>query len=127
MTISEQFENGSIYTVKDTMCSEQVGYNAHPKFKGVSLKHLVAGGITNGLLSCHLVKVEPQCTLDTHTHAESFEIHEVISGSGTLYMGGTEHPYTAGCVGVIPAGTEHKVQASEEGLYILATFTPPLV
>lgn len=127
MNIEKHFENGTICTICDVMNSEKIDYVPHNKFKGVSLKHLVTGEMTNNQISCHLVKVEPFCTLDTHVHENSLEIHEIISGNGICYIEENKVIYSIGSIGVIPANTPHKVQAGEEGIYILAKFVPALL
>ena len=117
MNIVEQFEtvsNGNEYT-------------PHKIFKGVSLKHLVKGDMSEGRISSHLVKVEPFCSLDDHAHSEQYEIHEVIQGTGECLIDGEKLQYTPGTVAVIPQNTNHSVKAGEKGLYILAKFAPALL
>lgn len=127
MSINENFENETICTINTAINSKGIEYSPHPKFKGVSLKHLVTGDMTNNQISCHLVKVEPFCTLETHTHEKNLEIHEVISGDGIFYLGESTSKYNVGSVGVIPANISHKVVAGKNGIYILAKFTPALL
>lgn len=98
----------------------------HPTFDGVELKHLVTAQDTNGQFSYHLVRVAPNKKLDTHTHEKQLETHEVISGSGTCINGGTHIPYQAGTLSMMPAGIEHQVTASNDGLYLFAKFFPAL-
>jgi quercetin dioxygenase-like cupin family protein len=109
---------------------EQIGrlqWNDHPKCKGVSLKHLVTGGDTDGKLSCHLVKLEPDSVIDEHVHELQLELHEVIEGEGGFIMGARKIEYYPGCVCVIPAGTAHKVIAGGSGLVLFAKFCPALM
>jgi quercetin dioxygenase-like cupin family protein len=117
MGIAEDFETASMH----------IEYMPHKAFKGVSLKHLVKGEKTGGRISSHLVKVEPFCSLDEHSHPEQTEIHEIIEGSGKCVVAGENIPYLPGTVAVIPQGTPHYVQAGEAGLYILAKFSPSLL
>ena len=117
MNIAEQFET----------VSNSIEFAPHKTFKGVSLKHLVKGEVTNGRISSHLVKVEPFCSLDEHSHPEQIEIHEVIQGTGECFIAGKKTTYTPGTVTVIPQGIPHSVIAGENGLYILAKFTPSLL
>jgi quercetin dioxygenase-like cupin family protein len=126
MNIGNYFENGQIGTISEVMKSEDKNFNPHPKFKGVYLKNLVTGDMTNNKISCVLVKVEPFCTLDTHVHENNLEIHEVISGDATCYIGENKINYNVGTVGVIPVNVSHKVEAGANGIYILAKFTPAL-
>ncbi|MDP4092751.1 MAG: cupin domain-containing protein [Bacillota bacterium] len=125
--IYKSFEGGSIYTLSDTISSESIDFVPHPKFKGVFLKHLVTGKMTNNQISCHLVKVEPYSELELHTHNDNLEIHEIIAGNGTCYIAEKKVTYSLGTVAVIPANVPHKVTAGAEGIYILAKFTPALV
>ncbi|MCL2147946.1 MAG: AraC family ligand binding domain-containing protein [Methanomassiliicoccaceae archaeon] len=117
MGIAEQFESAP----------GGDGYVPHKAFKGVYLKHLVTGGMTEGRISSHLVKVEPFCGLELHTHPEQVEVHEVIQGSGECRIADREVAYAPGTVEAIPMGVPHKVTAGKEGLYILAKFSPALL
>ena len=117
MTIAEQFET----------ISSGIDYIPHKAFKGVYLKHLVTGMMTGGQISSHLVKVDPYCTLDTHTHQGQYEIHEVLQGTGECRIADKEIPYVPGTVMVIPQNAPHSVTAGAGGLYILAKFLPALL
>ena len=117
MSIAEQFET----------LSNNIDYIPHKSFKGVYLKHLVCGDVTDNRISSHLVKIEPFCSLDTHTHPEQIEIHEVIQGTGECLIAEKQMTYFPGTVAIIPQNTVHRVKAGENGLYILATFTPSLI
>ena len=121
------FENGNITTTEKTMEMYNLKWNEHKSFKGVFLKHLVTGQNTKGALSCHLVKVNPHCCLDTHTHEGILEIHEVIYGTGFLILDKESVEYSVGSLAVIPADTNHKVTSGKDGLYILAKFSPALL
>lgn len=127
MAIAVAFENGKIINPTGITESSNLGYQPHKSFIGVSLIHLVTGEETNHQMSCHLVRVEPNCSLDTHIHSGNLEVHEVISGSGICYLENRKSDYTPGTVTIIPAGISHKVVAGEDGLYILAKFTPALL
>ena len=127
MSTGNCFENGSIFTIDQSISAENIKFSPHPKFKGVSLKHLVTGQITDNKISCHLVKVDPFCVLDTHVHENSLEIHEIIAGDGICFIGENKVDYTIGAIGVIRENTRHKVVAGPNGIYILAKFTPALL
>ena len=127
MNNKNHFENGTICTISDIVNLQDIDFILHPELKGVSLKHLVTGTMTNNRISCHLVKVEPFCILDTHVHENNLEIHEIISGDGTCYIAENKVSYHIGTVGVIPENIPHRVEAGEHGLYILAKFTPSLL
>ena len=125
--MKNKFEDGIITTLERTKNIETLEWNDHKSFKGVSLKHLVTGKDTNNQLSCHLVRVDPHCILDTHIHDGILEIHEVIAGFGTLSLDKDQVTYNVGSISVIPANINHKVVAGNEGLYILAKFSPALL
>lgn len=129
MGIKAIFKGGETVNIAENFEVESRGieYAPHKTFKGVSLKHLVSGEKTGGLISSHLVKVEPFCSLDTHTHPEQLEIHEVIFGGGEGHIADKQSQYVPGTVVVIPRNTSHKVTAGKDGLYILAKFTPALL
>jgi len=105
---------------------EPLVWNAHSTFKGVYLKHLILGKETENQLSCHIVKVEPNCILDTHQHDGKIEVHEVVGGNGTMFLDKKEISYTVGQICIIPANMPHKVVAGKDGLYLFAKFTPAL-
>lgn len=127
MDIGLLFANGTINTPEQSIGTSTVAFTPHNSFPGVALKHLITGGETGGSLSCHLVKVDPHCYLDSHVHPDNLEIHQVISGSGTFEIGTNSGIYEAGIVSRIPMGTSHKVTADAEGLYLLAIFSPALL
>lgn len=116
-----EFEQAIVITQAGVL-AQTAPLNAHSIFTGVSLKKLTQ----SDCFSVHIVKVEPFCTLETHTHPDNFEMHQVISGSGEVIIGKTVSNYTPGSIGMIPAGVSHKVYANAEGLYILAVFSPAL-
>ncbi|MCL1847666.1 MAG: cupin domain-containing protein [Coriobacteriia bacterium] len=117
MSISQQFESAS----------GKNDYIPHKSFAGVSLMHLVKGEMTEGQISSHLVKLEPFCSLNEHVHHGQFEIHQVIQGTGECDIAGELVGYVPGVVAVIPKDTPHSVTAKENGLYILASFSPALL
>lgn len=123
----EELLSGSVVLTDKNVSIQNQEWNPHTSFKGVYLKHLIIGENTENKISCHIVKIEPNCQLDTHKHPEQIEIHQVLKGKGTFYIGDKEIEYTTGTMSVIPANTPHKVLAGKEGLYILATFNPTLL
>ena len=126
MNTGLEFASGKINTVTNNIEAEDLVFNPHPTFSGVALKHLVSGQETENRLSCHLVKIDPNCCLGRHLHPDHLEIHEVIAGSGTFEIDTNTGSYSTGSVGIIPVGMTHKVVAGADGLFILATFSPAL-
>jgi Uncharacterized conserved protein, contains double-stranded beta-helix domain len=115
-----------IYLMDKHIDIDTLKWNPHPTFKGVYLKHLITGKDTDDKLSCHIVKIDPGCILDTHIHDGKIEFHEVAGGSGIMYLDKQEISYSTGRVCLIPANTPHKVVAGKDGLYLFAKFTPAL-
>lgn len=126
ITLANQIANGTITLPEKKIQANQIDWVKHPAYKGVYLKHLIRGEQTNGQFSCHMVKIDPGCTLEMHIHAEQWELHEVIEGTGRCSLDGSMVPYGAGQMTVIPCGTPHEVTAGNEGLVLLAKFIPPL-
>lgn len=106
---------------------DTLSWNPHPKFSGVSLRHLVTGSETGGRLSLHHVRIDPGCSIGDHMHPGQVEIHDVIAGSGTCRLEGKELQYRPGILGIMPADRVHRIDAGPDGLLLLATFSPPLV
>lgn len=107
--------------------AEDLPWVPHPKFAGVYLKHLVTGRDTGSRMSLHHVRIYPGSSIGDHAHPGQVEIHDVLSGEGTCTFAGKEIPYVPGVVGIMPAGTVHRIEAGDRGLLLLATFSPPLV
>lgn len=126
MNAKTEFETGTVITDSTLDSSENADFVPHKSFQGVSIKLLAGGDNTGGALSLHLVHVEPHCCLETHKHPQNLEIHKVVGGSGSAIIGDNSGEYLIGSVGVIPMGVPHRVTAGENGLYILATFSPAL-
>jgi len=119
--------SGTVFATNRQQKIADLPWNPHASFKGVYLKHLVTGTDTGNQLSCHIVKVDPGCVLETHQHDGKIEIHEVIAGSGKMILDGKEMDYSPGQICIIPANMPHKVVAGKDGLYILAKFSPSLL
>jgi|GEM_PF-296249 len=101
-------------------------WKPHPKFAGVAMRHLVVGKDTGGRMSVHQVRIDPGCTISDHVHADMVEIHDVVTGAGTCRIAGKEIQYLPGVIGIMPADTVHRIDAGDNGLLLLATFSPPL-
>lgn len=121
------FDNGKLYINDTCIDVEQLEWNAHPTFKGVSLKHVIKGESTDGMVSYHLVKVEPGCEIKIHNHPGKTEVHEVVDGSGYCMLDDKKLDYHVGTVGFIPADIYHSVRAGSEGLFLFAKFFPALL
>jgi len=122
----ENILSGNVYFIDKQASIKDLKWNPHPTYKGVYLKHLILGEETGNQVSCHIVKVEPNCILDTHQHDGKIEIHEVIDGNGIMFLDKKEIDYTIGQICVIHANTPHKVIAGKDGLILFAKFTPAL-
>ena len=116
------FENGTLVVEGKHIEISNIPWNEHSNFKGVFLKNVVTAEHTNGLFTCHLVRIEPGCKIGRHTHPTSIELHEVIAGDGKCVTQWGEIPYTPGVMAVLPANSPHEVPAGANGLYLLAKF-----
>ena len=82
---------------------------------------------SGGHISLHHVRIDPGCAIGDHAHAGQVEIHDALAGNGSCTLAGTVISYNPGVVGVMPADQVHRVEAGDQGLLLLATFSPPLV
>lgn len=124
--IFENFNNGILLKQFSKSELNKINWNPHPKFKGVQLKNIITGSDTDNTISCHFVKIEPNCEISLHTHPDNLEIHEVIHGQGNCIMNTECREYNCGTVSIIPKNIEHKIVANDSGLYLFAKFIPAL-
>lgn len=120
------FEAGTLFTRFNLKSLSDLDWIPHKTFKGVALKHLVVSSDSENEISCHLVKIEPECEIGIHTHENNLEIHEVIFGTGSLLLDKIDYVYSPGNISIIPKNVIHKVKAGKDGLYLLAKFIPAL-
>ncbi len=125
--ISVNIANSTVHYSDRNVNLSDVDWIKHPVFKGVHLKHMIKGCDSDGLFSSHLVKIDPDCSLETHNHKEQIELHEIIEGDGVCCLSDTKFNYHLGKMAVIPKGMDHKVHAGENGLIFFAKFFPPLL
>jgi quercetin dioxygenase-like cupin family protein len=85
-TIATNIAKGTIHYSDRSENISDVEWAEHPKFKGVYLKHMIKGADTGDIFSSHLVKIDPNCCLDTHCHENELELHEVIEGDGSCQL-----------------------------------------
>ncbi|HOX50736.1 MAG TPA: cupin domain-containing protein [Fibrobacteria bacterium] len=109
-----------------TRRGEDLPWIPSPKFEGVAMRNLLEGTRTRGRMSAHLVRIEPGKAIGEHVHEGSFEIHEILEGSGVAAMPGELREYRPGVVSLIPQGSPHEVRAGKDGLVLLAKFAPAL-
>jgi quercetin dioxygenase-like cupin family protein len=125
--LSADIATGRLALIDRDAAIAELAWKEHPKFKGVFLKHLIQGAAAAGQLSCHLVRVDPHCALETHIHENQWEIHQVLAGEGDCLLHDKSITYKPGCLALVPPGTGHRVTAGDQGLLLLATFSPALL
>lgn len=116
--------NGRILVGSDVRREGELPWTDHSRFAGVHMKELVAGRETQGRFSCHLIRIDPGKAIGEHVHEGSWELHEVLEGSGTGTLLERRRPYGPGVVAVLPQNELHSVEAGPEGLVLLAKFVP---
>lgn len=121
-SLFQQFEGGKLVAAGRSVDVQELAWNPHPSFKGVSLKNVVTAEHTAGLLTCHLVRIAPECAIGMHTHPTSMEVHEVVQGSGVCLTEDGEIPYVPGTIAVLPHNAPHEVRAGGQGLCLFAKF-----
>lgn len=80
--IFARFENGTLAVGGATTDLVSLPWKEHKDFKGVFLKNIVTGELTDGLFTCFMVQIEAGMKIGLHTHPSSIELHEVIAGRG---------------------------------------------
>lgn len=120
--IFEQFEHGSLTAGQHRQNLSSLPWIEHKEFAGVFLKTIVSTQQTQGLLSCHLVRINPHGKIGLHTHPAQIELHEVMAGSGACITERGEIPYGPGSLTILAHGTAHEVQAGSNGLCLFAKF-----
>lgn len=118
----QQFEHGTLVHGGQQTQLEPVAWNRHKDFAGVFLKNVVTAAHTNGLFTCHLVRIDPGCTIGLHTHPTSIEIHEVLRGNGVCLTDEGKISYTPGTIAILAHNAPHEVQAGSDGLCLFAKF-----
>ena len=122
----EQFNIGSLRMPDGEVSFNEIGWNKHPTFEGVELKHIITSKDTEGQFSYHLVRIAPNKSIKNHIHETQLETHEVIAGGGMCINNGKSLIYEPGVISIMPAKVPHEVNAGPEGLYLFAKFFPAL-
>ena len=125
-TIFDAFNTGSLLKQSNKSDLNKPNWVAHPELKGVHLKDIITSSDTEGAISCHLVKIEPNCKIPFHAHRDNLEIHEILQEQGTCILNTESHDYNCGTVSLIPKNLNHEVIANDKGLYLFAKFIPAL-
>lgn len=125
--LSGIFNEGNVCKGEASVAIKELPWAEHPSFKGVHMKHLLSGQQTAGSLSCHLVRIDPNCEIGNHIHDGKVEVHTVLAGLGGCELDGKWVPYEQGTISIIPSAAPHKVMAGQFGLYLYAKFSPALV
>jgi quercetin dioxygenase-like cupin family protein len=64
-------------------------------------------------------------TLNPHTHEDFDQLVYIASGRCNYYVDGTPHDLTAGSFLLVPRGSEHYVEPTEEPCVNIDVFVPP--
>ena len=72
------FANGSLAASGNQWALADAPWTEHKDFPGVFLKNLAGPELTQGLLTCHLVRIEALQKIGRHTHGQRLELHELV-------------------------------------------------
>ena len=122
----EKFNSGCLKLPEGEILFSEIGWNKHPTFEGVELKHIITSKQTGGDFSYHLVRIAPNKSIKNHIHETQLETHEVIAGGGECINNGKALAYEPGVISIMPKKVPHKVNAGPDGLYLFAKFIPAL-
>jgi quercetin dioxygenase-like cupin family protein len=125
--IADSIEQGAVLFPGFETDIAEIPWSPHSRWEGVFLKDLVTGKETDGKLSYHLVRINPDCEVGDHDHKTQWEWNLIISGNGIFVIGDKEVTIEPGQSFVAPPGVHHIVSAGDEELLVLAIFTPALV
>ena len=103
MDTFELFNNGKLLLPGKETSFAEMEWSKHPVFEGVGLKHIITAKDTDGMFSCHLVRIAPDCSIGNHIHETQLETHEVIKGNGKCINADYVIPYEAGTVSIMQA------------------------
>jgi len=120
-------ENGRVYINGKVFKNiSDIPWVKHPKFEGVFMKNIFTGFDSNNNLSAMIVKIEPHHEIGNHIHEGKAELHEIIEGDGVAIVDNASINYYPGVISFIPCDIQHKINAGDKGMILLAKFTPPL-
>lgn len=122
--IFDKMDGGRIEYVDRVVEAGEITCKAHPIYAGVCLKTLIGFEETGGRFSSLLVRLEAGSEIGEHIHDNQWELHEVVGGKGKCFILDKEIDYEPGVCTVIPHGRKHRVEAGEQGLFLLAKFIP---
>ena len=94
----EKFNDGCLRLPDGEIDFGKIGWNKHPTFEGVELKHIITAKDTGGDFSYHLVRIAPNKRIKNHIHETQLETHEVIAGSGECVNNGKTLGYEPGVI-----------------------------
>ena len=102
-------------------------WKPEPDFPRTFSKTLVTSAQT-AHLSAHRLRVEPGGQVVCHAHQRETEMHFIISGQGQALIGDRWEEVKAGDVVLAPPDVPHGIRNhSDEPLFFLCVFAPPLV
>ena len=108
-----------------TIVTESIPWNPHPKFAGVFLRHLVTGQYYRGTSEPASCTDRPRLyhrrSCPCRASGRSMMSSQVM---GVCTLAGTDIPYNPGVVGVMPADQVHRVEAGDRGCSCWLTSRP---
>ena len=120
-------ENNTIYINGESIDKiSNIKWDKHPKFSGVFTKTLLTSKNSSNNLSAMIVKIDPLHEIGDHIHEGKYELHEILSGDGIGTIEDKKIEYKTGVISLIPGDIHHSIKAGDNGMILLAKFTPPL-
>lgn len=72
-----------------------------------------------------IMSIPPNGEIGMETHPDNDQVLFLEEGSGKVILNGEEQDFDEGDLVLVHAGTEHNFVASEEGMKIITTYSPP--
>jgi mannose-6-phosphate isomerase-like protein (cupin superfamily) len=102
------------------------GYQPHPAYKGVYMKHFFDSEIDNRLNNLE-VRIEPGHEINPHVHEGSHEFFYVVKGRGKFLVDDEWIHIRSGEALFAPKNVEHGFKnENNEPLILFSTFSPPI-
>jgi mannose-6-phosphate isomerase-like protein (cupin superfamily) len=99
---------------------------AHPKDKGVFLRHFFCSK-DNDRLNNLEVTIVPGAQISQHIHDSSSEFYYVVRGAGEIFLGEAWYPIRAGDAMKAGQGVVHALRCvGNESLVLFSTFSPAI-
>ncbi len=106
--------------------ADNIGFQDHPRFKGVRLAKLVTSKDTDTVSVC-ILDIAPDTLIPIHVHDPNVDSIYVLEGNGEAYINGKWREVSSGDYIFVNPNEEHGVKSGKEGhMKLFVVHSPPL-